>query len=248
MNSRLRVQLQVTPEQYAKLLELQQAFAMVCNTLAPLVQSTACWNRVALHHMAYKGLRQQFPELGSQLVCNAIYSVSRACRLVYQHPQSSFNLQRLAGKGLPRLQFSPQSPVYFDRHTLSLKDGRISMLTLDGRMRFNVPLGEAEVTQFRNDKLREIVLVSEASLFVLYFSFGALAEEADNSTRASSDAATAAELPEYLLVLDAALPTPGWPLHGSETALSATTLSASNPPSTTSSAANSNRSTEIPAR
>ena len=226
MNSRLRVQLQVTPEQYAKLLELQQAFALVCNTLAPLVQSTACWNRVALHHMAYKGLRQQFPELGSQLVCNAIYSVSRACRLVYQHPQSPFNLQRLAGKGLPRLQFSPQSPVYFDRHTLSLKGGKISMLTLDGRMRFNVPLGEAEQTQFRDDKLREIVLVTEAGLFVLYFSFGALTGEADDGTQASpgatavalSSAATSAstELPEYLLVIDEAPPTtgqglpPGW--------------------------------------
>ena len=93
------------------------------------------------------------------------------------------------------------------------------MLTLDGRMRFNVPLGEAEQTQFRDDKLREIVLVTEAGLFVLYFSFGVLTGEADDGTQASpgatpvapSAAATSAstELPEYLLVIDEAPPTPG---------------------------------------
>lgn len=177
---------------------------MVCNTLAPLVQSTACWNRVALHHMAYRSLRQQFPELGSQMVCNAIYSVSRSCRLVYQHPQSPFNVQRLAGKPLPRLQFALQSPVYFDRHTLSLKDGRISMHTLDGRMRFNVPLGAAEETRFRDDKLREIVLVIEAdSQFVLYFSFAFEANtDAEGIEPEAPPATPGSELPEYLLVFD----------------------------------------------
>lgn len=204
MNSRLRVELQVTDEQRAKLVELQHAFAMVCNTLAPLVQSTACWNRVALHHMAYRNLRQQFPELGSQMVCNAIYSVSRSCRLVYQHPQSPFNVQRLAGKALPRLQFAAQSPVYFDRHTLSLKDGRISMHTLDGRMRFNVPLGAAEEARFRDDKLREIVLVIEAgALFVLYFSFASgTGGDAEDSEPEAPTKSAGSELPEYLLVFD----------------------------------------------
>lgn len=227
MNSRLRVQLQITAEQRARLMELQRVFAAACNHLAPLVQSTTCWNRVALHHMAYKDLRQKFPELGSQMVCNAIYSVSRACRLVYQHPQSPFHLQRLAGKPLPRLQFSEQSPVYFDRHTLSLKDGKISMLTLDGRMRFNVPLGEREQAQFRDEKLREIVMMSEGQGLVLHFSFAAPAQERDrvgvgaamHPSRKSAAASAApvdadvaergapvlpdsGELPEYLLVID----------------------------------------------
>ena len=74
MNSSLRIRLETTPAQHVKLLELQGAFAAVCNALAPVVQSTGCWNRVALHHLAYKAMRQQFPALGSQMICNALYS------------------------------------------------------------------------------------------------------------------------------------------------------------------------------
>ena len=206
MNSSLRIRLDTTPAQHAQLLELQALFAAVCNALAPLVQSTKCWNRVALHHLAYRNMRLQFPALGSQMICNALYSVSRASRLVYQHPQSPFNLQRLAGRPLPCLQFLPQSPVYFDRHTLSLKAGQASMYTLDGRMRFNLPLAAADEQRFRSARLREIVLLSVDGSFVLDFSFGGEADAAGaNGSAAAADAAALAagvnELPQYLVVL-----------------------------------------------
>ncbi len=206
MNSTLRIRLETTPAQHAKLLELQGVFAAVCNALAPVVQSTGCWNRVALHHLAYKALRQQFPALGSQMICNALYSVSRASRLVYQHPQSPFNLQRLAGRPLPCLRFLPQSPVYFDRHTLSLKAGQASMYTLDGRMRFNLPLAEADELRFRTARLREIVLLSSEDGFVLSFSFAGPEDGAEPAASAAdADAAALAtganELPQYLVVL-----------------------------------------------
>ena len=218
MNSVLHVHLQTSPSQSGRLAELQQAFAQVCNALAPLAQQTACWNRVALHHMAYKRLRQQFPGLGSQMVCNAIYSVSRACRVVYQHPNSPFNPQRLAGKPLPTLQFLPQAPVYFDLHTLSLKGGVVSMFTLDGRMRFRLALSAEDETRFRNDKLREIALTSKAGQFSLSFIFaendaldGAGGASSVNSahsadspgvSRHTAPAQPGAELPEYVLVIE----------------------------------------------
>ncbi len=221
MNNTVRLQLQTSASQSARLAELQQAFAQVCNALAPLAQKTGCWNRVALHHMAYKGLRAQFPGLGSQMVCNAIYSVSRACRHVYQHPSSPFNLQRMAGKPLPQIKFLPQAPVYFDRHTLSLKDGQVSMFTLDGRMRFNLALTDTDAQRFRNDKLREIVLTGHADKFFLAFMFGAKdeASESGNSgeARVSNDAdsqvaspspgqSAAPDLPEYMLVIEDGVP------------------------------------------
>jgi hypothetical protein len=127
MNSVLRIPLQADPEQAQRLQALQVGFARVCNALAPLVQQTKVWNRVALHHLSYRQLREQFPEMGSQMVCNAIYSVSRTARLVFQHPQSPFNLARLGDKPLPLLRFADSCPVYFDRHTLSLKAGQLSM-------------------------------------------------------------------------------------------------------------------------
>src|SRR3954467_13326101 len=121
MNLSLRVPLNGKPEQVARLAELQAAFAQACNALAPIVQKTRVWNRVALHHMAYKALRAQFPQMGSQMVCNAIYSVSRHSRLMFQTPASPFNIAKLGDKQLPLLKFTDRAPVYFDRHTLSIK-------------------------------------------------------------------------------------------------------------------------------
>lgn len=163
MNFILRIPLNGSPEQLASLQALQQAFTQVCNALAPLVQQSSCWNRVTLHHLFYKLLRDRFPAIGSQMVCNAIYSVSRTCRLVYQHPASPFNLTRLSGKPLPLLRFTDTCPVYFDRHTLSVKDGQLSMYTLEGRIRFHLALRPADEASFHENKLREIVLSRTAT-------------------------------------------------------------------------------------
>jgi hypothetical protein len=201
MNHRISLRLTPNASQNERLLALQKAFAEVCNALAPMAQKTACWNRVALHHMAYKTLRQQFPDLGSQMVCNAIYSVSRSCRLVYQHPKSPFNLQRLDGRPLPLVYFLPQSPVYFDRHTLSLKDGQVSMFTLDGRMRFRLALSPEDEARFRNDKLREIVLDSPGGHFTLSFNFAPAEDDGQAPTQEASS-----ELPEYMLVVEGDVP------------------------------------------
>ena len=172
MNSVLRVPLSTNAEQHGRLLALQCAFAEVCNAMSPVVQQTRCWNRVALHHMLYKSLRAQFPALGSQMVCNAIYSVSRTSRLIYQHPSSPFNLGRLGTKPLPLLRFDSNCPVYFDRHTLSVKSGQLSMYTLDGRMRFDLALSPAHEAMFHTMKLQEVVLARpRVSMFELTFSF-----------------------------------------------------------------------------
>ena len=189
-----------------RLQALQTGFAQVCNALAPLVQQTRVWNRVALHHLAYRQLREQFPEMGSQMVCNAIYSVSRTGRLVFQHPQSPFNLARLGDKPLPLLRFLGTSPVYFDRHTLSIKGGRLSMYTLDGRMRFHLMLSVADEAAFHGSKLREVVLMrSGAGGFVLSFWLGSADSGAEaEAMPAGSAESSLSEIPEYLMVEEVA--------------------------------------------
>ena len=199
MNSTIQIALNAAPEQAARLRELQRVFASACNLLTPIVRDTRCWNRVALHHMTYRTLRERFPQLGSQMACNAIYSVSRTCRLVYQSPKSPFNLSRLGERPLPLVRLQPDSPVYFDRHTLSLKDGHLSMFTLDGRMRFDVDLPDAAERRFREAKLREVVLASHRAGFSLTFVFGA-GNRRTAASQADSQRA-AGELPEYVLVL-----------------------------------------------
>jgi hypothetical protein len=210
MNSILRISLNASPEQVARLQSLQIAFAQVCNALAPIVQQTRCWNRVALHHMVYKRLREQFPQMGSQMVCNAIYSVSRTSRLVFQSPNSPFHLARLGAKPLPLLKFNDASPVYFDRHTLSVKAGELSMYTLDGRMRFQLALKPDEEANFHHKKLREIVLShDDAGGYQLAFWFDLAPAEAGDSAvgeLAAFEVATGATqaavmaIPEYVMV------------------------------------------------
>lgn len=205
MNLTVHVLLTTTPEQAARLAALQSAFAEVCNALAPIVQQTRCWNRVGLHHLAYRSMRERFPQVGSQMVCNAIYSVSRTCRLVLQHPNSPLNIAKFPERPLPLLRFLPSAPVYFDRHTLSIKGAQLSMYTLDGRMKFQLDLQPADALRFAQQKLREIVLARTEAGYRLSFVFsGDAADEADEAGEAAgaheAGAAGAAEFPEYVVV------------------------------------------------
>jgi len=214
--STLSIPLTTTPEQVGKLVALQNAFALVCNALAPVVRDTRCWSRVALHHMMYRSLREQFPQIGSQMVCNAIYSVSRTSRLIFQAEQSPFNIERYSDKTLPLLQFLPTAPVYFDRHTLSLKPGSLSMYTLDGRMRFEVNLSAEDLARFKTLKLSEVVLNLTDEVFTLNFSFADDLAQLEEETQ-SQDEGAASFLPEYVLVEEAdkaqlsSAPTPSAP-------------------------------------
>ncbi len=190
---RVRVQLHGNADQQQRLHDLRTLFTQACNALAPTVQSTRCWNRVALHHMVYRPLREQFPQLGSQMACNVIYSVCRAARRVYQHPASPFSITRGATRALPVLRFAGSVPVYFDRHTLSLKEGEVSLFTLDGRMRFKVDLPPEIEQRFRHDKLREIVLSQrDDGPWALTFDFSPAVD--------AEVAATDNDWPEYLVV------------------------------------------------
>jgi hypothetical protein len=203
-NHSLTIPLSTTPEHMARLRLLQQTFAEVCNALAPVVRDTRCWNRVALHHMMYKTLREQFPQLGSQMVCNAIYSVSRTSRLVFQSEQSPFNVQLLGEKPLPLLQFLNTAPVYFDRHTLSLKQGSLSMYTLDGRMRFELNLSQEDFQRFKTLKLNEVILRLVNETYILSFSFGGDPAQGgglgDALPMPGHEESTEAYLPEYVII------------------------------------------------
>lgn len=195
----LRFAFTVSSEQAARLRALQEQFAAACNFIAPIVQATRCWHRVALHHLTYKALRQHFPQLGSQMACNAIYSVCRAARIVYQHPQSPWNASRHPTAPLPLLRFLPAAPVYFDRHTLTLKPSGVSLYALDGRMHFELDMAADLLARIRAGQVREIVLLAEtANRFVLQFQLGQAASATERTPAAWH------ALPEYLLVDTAA--------------------------------------------
>jgi hypothetical protein len=211
MNSIIRVPLNTNPEQFARLQALQSAFAEVCNALAPEVKKSRVWNRVALHHLHYRTLREKFPAMGSQMICNAIYSVSRASRLVFQTPGSPFNLAKLGDKALPLLQFANSCPVYFDRHTLSIKGTKLSLFTLDGRMHFELTLPEEQLLLFKVAKLREISLTRRLDgLYELAFWLEALQASSFDTSKTNeleiSSLGSTHEIPAEILAARSLIP------------------------------------------
>jgi hypothetical protein len=185
MSSRIDVLLATDATAFARLVDLQAAFSEACNALVPTVRETRCWNRVGLHHLAYRQLREAFPRLGSQMACNAIYSVSRVYREVATPPPAP----------LPVVKFLPGMPVFFDRHTLSLQNGHLSMFTLDGRMRFTLDLPPQEVALIARGGMREIILLRSGERFILRF---ILAE------KTAEDDSYAEMLPTFTILLAAA--------------------------------------------
>jgi hypothetical protein len=153
--------------------------------------------------MFYRSLREKFPALGSQMVCNAIYAVSRTSRIVFQTSASPFSLDKLGTKQLPLLQFAQSCPVYFDRHTLSIKGSMLSLFTLDGRMHFELTLPEAQLALFKHAKLREIALTRRIDgLYELAFwleSHQALTQQEAQAALDSMESAQDAAVPASLM-------------------------------------------------
>lgn len=170
MNFWLNVRLRTSPEQARQLALLQQVFVQACNQLAVLAHSKGIWSRIGLHQLGYAEIRRQFPQLGSQMACNVVYSVSRAARWAFHHPDSPVH-GRSARDGAVRLMFGANAPVYFDRHTLRVRDGHASMYSLDGRLRFDLPLAPEDEYRLRNGGIREIALIRDAGGLVLRFHF-----------------------------------------------------------------------------
>ena len=145
------IRLNLTPEQGERLSTLRRAYAEACNRLVPLVQKERCWNRVALHHLGYRRLRQE-TSLGAQMACNAIFSVCKAYR-------SQRALGRLAADtAVPALCFNRAS-VHFDHRTYTLKGETVSLNTLQGRMLVPTILGDHQREILQRGRPKEAELV-----------------------------------------------------------------------------------------
>src|ERR1700738_5286422 len=145
------IRLNATPEQAEMLRALRTAYAESCNRLVPLVQAERCWNRVSLHQLGYRRLRQE-TSLGAQMACNAIFSVCKAYR-------SQRALGRIPqGTPVPPLAFDRTS-VHFDHRTYTLKGEAVSLNTLKGRMRVPMILGDHQRRILASGLPREAELV-----------------------------------------------------------------------------------------
>ncbi len=116
MKRTVSIRLDTTPEQDKELFQLEEAYNCARNQIVPDVIANRCWNRVALHKLVYSKIRKTSP-LGSQMVCNAIYSVCKA----YQAKSI------LSKEEIPQICFRKGRSVHFDKRTYTIKNETISL-------------------------------------------------------------------------------------------------------------------------
>lgn len=143
--------LDTTSEQGQALAAMRAAYAEACNQLVPTVTEHRCWNRVALHNRAYSRLRAQ-RHLGSQMTCNAIFSVCKA----YQAQKALGRIKSDAP--VPVIRFDRAS-VHYDKRTYTLKREAVSLYTLAGRITAPMRLGEHQRRILQSGKPKEAELV-----------------------------------------------------------------------------------------
>jgi IS605 OrfB family transposase len=144
------IRLNVTSAQSAALHALRSAYADACNRLVPIVREHRCWNRVGLHNQAYSHLRAETP-LGSQMACNAIYTVCKA----YKAQRA---LGRISEDAIPLVRFDRAS-VHYDKRTYTLKKDALSLNTLEGRIRVVLSPGEHQRRILKSGRPKEAELV-----------------------------------------------------------------------------------------
>ena len=148
MKRTISIRLDTISDQEKLLMQLQEAYYSACNQIVPDAVSNRCWNRVALHRLTYSKIRQT-SSLGSQMVCNAIYSVCKAYKAK----------ALLSEEKVPTICFRKGRSVHFDKRTYSIKNGTISLYTLGKRIKVPFRLAPFQQAYFSQGIPKEGELV-----------------------------------------------------------------------------------------
>ena len=138
----IKLTLSEVEQQALKKLEVQ--FSLACNFVGQIAFQAKERNRVKLHHLAYYSLREKFPELGSQMACNAIAKTSQALSALKEPKE---------------LIFKKGCSVHFDKRTYSLKGESLSLFTLEKRLRIPIEISSFHKNFLKQGKPREAELV-----------------------------------------------------------------------------------------
>ncbi len=152
MKRTVALKLLPTPAQSEKLDALSVVFAQACAVVVPFAQEHRCWNRVALHHLSYYPLRERFPEVGSQMACNAIHRVASA----YKTLRAKQGIAK--EKPVPGISFD-RAAVHFDHRTYTLRENSVSLFTLGGRESVSFVCGKHQANLLASGNAKEAELV-----------------------------------------------------------------------------------------
>ena len=155
------VRLKVSTEDSLKLHETQNLFGKACNVLVSILRkgdrNERLWQRFNLHRAGYASVRLAVPEIGSQLVCNAVRAVSSAAK-----SWISNNPKFVTDKTMELPEFDFSHPVvHLDKNTVSFsKDKTVaSIYTLRGRIKAELCPGDFQKQILASGKWKESNLV-----------------------------------------------------------------------------------------
>ena len=148
MKRTISIRLDTSSDESTKLLQLKEAYWSACNQIASDARENRCWNRFALHKLVYSKVRKTSP-LGSQMVCNAIFSVCKAYQAKGILPREE----------VPLIHFRKGKSIHFDKRTYKIKGEVISLYTLGKRIQVKMRLGPFQKGYFSQGVPKEGELI-----------------------------------------------------------------------------------------
>jgi len=129
--------------------QTQRHFAQGCNRIASYVQENHCWNHVALHNLCYSKVRGEIPQLGSQMVCNALRKVC-----------SSYKVLKIRkNQEVPKITFKETSSIHYCARTFTLRGETLSLFSVNKRVKCSFQIGKHQEKYLGQGKIREGELV-----------------------------------------------------------------------------------------
>lgn len=146
-----KVKLAPDPEQYQALLDTMRTFNKACNDIAETAFEYKCSNKINLQKLVYYDIRERYG-LSAQMTIRTIAKVVE----VYKRDKNM------------KPQFKPDGAIVYDQRILSWKNhDLVSILTLQGRIKIPVMLGEYNKTRMEGVRGQaDLVLVNDT--FYLY--------------------------------------------------------------------------------
>jgi len=136
MKQTLMVKLDTTEEQFNALKQTMERFNEACNFIAEVAYKHRMANKVALQPLVYRDVRERFG-LSAQMTVRAIAKVVEA----YKRDKDK------------KPRFRPHGAMVYDQRILSWKGiDRVSILTLEGRIRVPIRIGDYQ--KARMDRIR----------------------------------------------------------------------------------------------
>ena len=151
MKRTISIELECSEEELSPLVDTGLLFAKACNLIAAIAAENRCWNKVDLHRLCYYLVRDSFPDLGSQMVCNAIRKVCDAYK--------ALKIQK--NQEVPKICFKEGASIHYDKRTYSLKGAVLSLFTIKGRIQCRLKPGDFQTAYLEKGMPKEGELIQK---------------------------------------------------------------------------------------